>query len=742
MTIKEFEQFKLAYEQLTMQDQNWLFDILSRRTIDISGKAYKVSDLMKLMDSYEEYKDVPAIFRSDKAPFSAAFTKATKELQVIAKDMDYVRLEENEPGAKAIQTKQGPTAAKVDFSFFARVKGEFNKSRFKSWSNSGLFKKMDRNLDKLTTFLNQNGDIHSEEYTKLLDELEKSADAYLTYKVEKGVNKNAIGKVNGATAIKEYIAERRKELFRDKVNAETAEIQEEILPKQQNSTLNESNLAKKEAEYKNTATLIEKYWKKHHENASINPQVQNAVDAAANDMSRLRKEITLMEPDLEIGTGAVLALELVRNEIMASGGQKSPIVENFLADPIAFQEKIEKSEAYQALRSSSDNLEMFTEKSCRENVVDALRAGLPDEVAKNLGSSIVYDRHLIESETEKPLLNDLPTEEASRERAETEEYTTLDMVNAYENLVSFAKTIPKKGKEANKIAEKAAEYKARANQLLNKKKLKLAKLKSAFNQKLENGIVIDDDYRDEDEDSYDEDELEVDEYFGDFDDELVDNELEDDELEDDELEDDGLEDDELEDDELEAEDELEAQDELEDEKEIEASSELSDDEESEELTTYEDYISKSKQAVDKSLQAIGKNVDTLDERQDIAAKYILNRTVYEQIVHMSKTEAYSQAVENKLDKRMEFLNNEEALNGIKESKQFKKLFSDLKAEDCTKEHFDTLYKAYYGAISKEKRKEDASKQLVRGEHEKDQEVMKKDQEAEKTGKEIEMKIFS
>lgn len=353
--------------------------------------------------------------------------------------------------------------ADLDKSFFDRMAKTMAKARKDSWKNSSHFDKMEESLGKLNDLINGESNLSEEERDKqlydALDELEKTTDRYLEHKVKRGVNENAVAKVEAATSMKEYIKERKSEIFRRQLEKDT-----KYSLYNHGMESKYTDYAIKGAEIATTRSRFTELAEKLNISSEKLKEMNN-VFANAEHMMHIGDEgfepKDVEKVDTRAYAAAFLTSEFMRNELLTSGGEVTPMMKQFMAEPEAFRRTLaETGIVLWELRNNNggfdkENVDEFASRSANANVLDSYAKS--DKKQSVLHSKMLFDSILSVStnkiQEEKEALARQNAEKAEREKVEFDELKkqekakgisdkykeNLKLARSYAGLAKFAR---------------------------------------------------------------------------------------------------------------------------------------------------------------------------------------------------------------------------------------------------------------------------------------------------------------
>lgn len=323
--------------------------------------------------------------------------------------------------------------AELDKNFFGRIAKTFAKARKDSWKNSTSFDNMEKELGKLNELISESSNIPEDERDKklydALEALEKTADKYLEHKLEHGVNENAVAKVDATVSMKDYIKERKAEIYRRQVIKETNIRINDISDASKKSS--DGPYWIKEAEVRAAGKHYSDLFDKLNISSEKKQEMQNIFKNAENlmyqGMMKFAPNSGITANDRELAS-SFLTAEFMRNELLVGGGEITPMMKQFIEGPEAFRRTMEKTDL--VYRKLTDEGVGFNKKAVKEYASRDTNANVLYSYANSGRFSPLLNKNLFESELaystykieeEKVALEKQKAENAAREKVKLEE---------------------------------------------------------------------------------------------------------------------------------------------------------------------------------------------------------------------------------------------------------------------------------------------------------------------------------
>lgn len=461
MNKEEFERFKNLAEEL---NNYWRETFFIGRVISFEGKKQSATDVIKEILKCQNYEELEKKYMIHDDAFTKDFNDIVNDMEAIKMIQDAQRQDINEVEGDSISAFELPaeeveiarekeneniylvpkkTVAEIDTSFLDRMSKKMSASKAISKRNSKEFATMEEKLEDVKNYLNDNGNnINDEEYKKKLEELEKAASSYMEHKVKDGTNSKAIGKIEAASSIREFVKERKAEIFRNKMIKDTNNLKDQC---------GDDIYEKKIMELNNTRDALYEAAK----NKNLSDDVRKNIDeifAGAHSLidnfnfdygaKYLEKENENNPAMLKSNIGKLITVEFIRNELLAAGGEITPLISVFLDEPMALVNTYKDTRACEGLLNG-DNFNKFIKSNCTENVLDAYNRSVSISSSKWFSSSLSHNAYIIKNERE--ILASKNKEKAEAEKVSTANLLEEDRRNeimglgkAYASLADYA----------------------------------------------------------------------------------------------------------------------------------------------------------------------------------------------------------------------------------------------------------------------------------------------------------------
>lgn len=485
MNRKEYERFMRIYK--AMDDKNaWEYgkDFFVENKIKVDNKEKSMMEFITELKNYGSYDNIPKSIKDAGAEFSKSFDEMTKHMRIFSGYVEFLDtkvsvndllaedIEDNtkvkttksknekindEPVISDEVSKTEVSANEVDAAFFKKMSKMMADSKAISIRNSGKFGKMEKALEETMKFLNDPANTaNREEYTAKLEKLEACASAYLDHKINDGINKKAAGKINAATAMRDYIKERKAELFRASMIEDTEQGKGSYRGRTDEAALDFI----KHAEVENTKACILKIFKKQKNYSEAKAVDMNKIFIKADEVYQgisdddnfLKNSTKTTEGSnkLREQLGCLITAEFLRNELLEGGGEVTPIMTKFFENPQALANTYTNIAACTDLKEKA-NMDVFLRSDCKKNVSDAIKNSAMYKVKDLFNATFACQVTLIEEQKralEKQKEEAAKLEKINAQKLEAEEKKkdnmkkyneTRNLANAYDNLAKFAK---------------------------------------------------------------------------------------------------------------------------------------------------------------------------------------------------------------------------------------------------------------------------------------------------------------
>lgn len=384
----------------------------------------------------------------------------------------------------------------TDINFFRKIEKTLGQARKDAWKNSSSFDKMEAEVKKVNNLLNGESKLSEEEKDKQLFDaftaLEESADKYLEHKVKKGANENAITKIQSATSMKDYIKERKAEIFRRQLERDTKALR----IKKSDGSLDSSPLRIKQAEIESShdyfSDLFDKLNISSEKKAEMNKIFLNSRELMYIGNLKFKNHESRTATKEEIAS-SFLTTEFLRNELLVGGGEVTPMMKQFMEGPEAFRMNMEKTStvAYELLSKGDNynakNIMAFVSRDANSNVVYSYATNPYFLLNKKLFDAEL-DASTYKLEEERKALEREKVEKAAREKVKLEELKRQEKKKAFMDNYN-------KNRELSKSYSALAEFAKKHNysEELIKKYTDLAK---EYQEKVMFGEKTDEDEKD------------------------------------------------------------------------------------------------------------------------------------------------------------------------------------------------------------------------------------------------------
>lgn len=393
----------------------------------VNGKDKKITEIMEQLIAAKSYDELDNEYKGYDE-WVDDLNKGVSNMKQIVKFYDGKINADNTVEKLPDAAEARKDEAELDKDFFGRVAKTFAKARKDSWKNSTSFDNMEKELGKLNDLLNSNipEDERDKKLYDALEELDKKADKYLEHKVKKGVNENAVAKVEATASMKEYIKERKAEIYRRQLAKDTNNFINENSDDAKNSPY-----CIKQAEVKAAREHYLALFDKLNISGEKRQEMQNifinaeAMMFQAYDNYRPNSGIKANEREL---ASSFLTAEFMRNELLVGGGEITPMMKQFIEGPEAFRRTMESTDiVYDKL---TDDGKEFNEKTVKEYASRDTNANVLYSYANSGQYSVLLHKNLFESElaysttkiqNEKEALERQKAENAAREKVKLDE---------------------------------------------------------------------------------------------------------------------------------------------------------------------------------------------------------------------------------------------------------------------------------------------------------------------------------
>lgn len=476
MKKEEFEAFVALVKSIKEKAPTLLADYFQNKELNFGSKKTNANDYITLMLSYAKYENVPKQLVEYDEVFSNNFYKTYKQLEELNKQFEKAETatanSKNVPVEYNINDpfdyKKKTESITVDRNFFRRMATNFVTARESTSFHSKEFDEMQKKLIAVYEFYKQFAtlSVNKDGYLVALDELAASADAYLATKLNKTVSEKSIIKVNTAIAIKEYIAERKADIFRENMLNGIEAMRKDYLEAANNEY--QKLYANKIAELTNTGIVLGNMLGASQD---VSVEAANEISTIISDAKNLVSECHEKENFSEImrenslrgpkGVASMVALDIVRNELLAGGGKVTPLLEKFFKNPAQFVSELQQSKVVTHLLAVG-RFHNHVNTDCQANVVRYCMNGLANAITDFPGVSAAGNTYQLDKERE--------IIEAAKNKVALPQPTAGEQAaTAYAGLAKYAKVL-----KNVKNPEKAyAEYTAKANRQILRNKPEL-----------------------------------------------------------------------------------------------------------------------------------------------------------------------------------------------------------------------------------------------------------------------------
>lgn len=419
------------------------------RTVTVNDEEKQLTDVIdriRQAASYEELSREYKVYDS----WVEDVNKSVNDMQEIVKFHEAAK----KSGNKEIELPEisaEKTPASADIKFFEQMAKEVTDAKSKTLKDSGEFKKMEKALNAVNKLLNSQENLSEGERDKKLyaafDALEQAADKYLEHKVKHGTDKKSLVKIDIATNLKDYIRDRKTEIFRrqitDEVNQQEAKRRNKYY----------TNYDRKAIEVKNTKDHILDMCIKMGVSYDKTEEIREVFEKADNltyygnqkyDSDTVKDHFKELEQDHKECAASILVADFLRNELLTGGGEATPMIKKFIKEPKAFMRTLKETEAVAQLYSAGynkENLDKFAAQSPKANVLEAY--GRSRYILSNkmvFDATISNQAYMIREEKK----------EAEKQQIEKEKRTKIELAELQKQ--EKAKEISDKYKENLRIA--------------------------------------------------------------------------------------------------------------------------------------------------------------------------------------------------------------------------------------------------------------------------------------------------
>lgn len=368
MNKKQFYEFKELYAELK-KHKNWEQRFLERRKVEYgTGKSITFQDFAREIDAFENYEDLPETYTDYDEEFTTVFNNLLNDMKAVSA----YHKNNKKQADKVEEKKEDPVS--LDDKFFHRMAYEMSKAEA-MFGNSDTYKAMRKQLEEVTkTFREHPEGLKREDYIDKLNDLDGKIDEYMNHKLEDGTNSRASRKINTAMAIKDYIADLKREMFREDMAIETSNNALALAVKRQ-VKWNASYEAKK-AEHANTRAALDKIvlGKRPVDRChDIFDKAEKFMDSLYKGGKGAFERLKEDDPEeFERGIACVMTAEILRHELLTSGGEITPFMDKFLldSDPMHFVEELKGSYFCTGLQEEA-NFKQFLKNDVNKNMMAA-----------------------------------------------------------------------------------------------------------------------------------------------------------------------------------------------------------------------------------------------------------------------------------------------------------------------------------------------------------------------------------
>lgn len=443
------------------------------KTTIFNNEEKNIVDVIDQIKSAESYETLNENFKAYDE-WVDDINKAVTAMQQFVKFNGGMQKDDN---SKSLNADINAASDEADKNFFGATAKIMAQARKDSWKNSTEFDKMENDLKQLNKIIN--GEIKVPEAEKAmkiyeaLDNLEKSTNKYLEHKAKKGINENAIAKVDAAKEMKDYIKERKSEIFRSQmINETNAKIESK-----KGSTANFTDYDKKSVEIDNTKTHIIEMAGKLNLDYDKKQAIIDIFDKAeylAFCGTVNFKEEYMKDYNMEEHAEALITAEFMRNELINGCGEITPVMEKFFRSPEAFTKAMNMNitgaskELYNSDKLNAAGLKKFVSQDPATNMNEIYKRCPKLQDRKFLEfavSGTMYRMDDAKAEAKKQDIEKIDFEILTRqelEQAEAKEIEdkyneNLKLAKSWGSVAKFAKE-NLSGKDGKEILEKSSKY--------------------------------------------------------------------------------------------------------------------------------------------------------------------------------------------------------------------------------------------------------------------------------------------